>query len=860
MKRKRPTEILKRATTALGASLLAVGTVSAQTSSLAIEDFRVVTASKVPNLEGVWDFLRAGVDPFFGEGEEVLSVPLAMPGADKLQVDRSYGQTRLSFERNDGQVDSEVKFLARGPGYHLFLTQTEAVMAFQMRNAECGVRNRDELASPRSANDPNPAMPVSELAVLRMRLVGANFSPSLRGEDELRGKVNYFIGNDPSLWRANISTFAKVRFEEAYPGVDLVYYGNEGQLEYDFVVAPGADPNVIALEFDGAEELKLDERGDLIVRLGGQEVRWRRPLVYQEVHGTRRAIAGHYRLGPHLTEHAARSIHFVSFELAAYDRRLALVIDPALVYGTFLGGADDSSWGKGIAVDRNGNAYIAGYTQSAQFPTKDPLQLALRGTSDLFVTKLDVTGQIVYSTYLGGSGAENFAGITGIAVDSAGSAYVSDATESRDFPTVNAVQPNFGGGSQDAFVTKLSPDGAALVYSTYLGGSGNDFARAIAVDSTGNAYVCGGTSSTNFPVANALQPESKGLEGRANAFITKLNPTGTALLFSTYLGGSGATTGAGDSAFAIAIDEPGTAYVAGDTYSTDFPTNAPFQAQLNGFSDGFFVKLTPAGALQFSSYLGGSGSDGIRGINVGGNGDVYLAGGTGSADFPTVNALQPQLNGRGDVFIARYNLASTNFVFSTYLGGSSSDSLSRLAVDSAGNAYVGGSTSSEDFPTADALQSSFAGGSSDGFFSVLNSDGSALMYSTYLGGSGFGVEVVRGVALDSAGNVYLTGQASSADFPVQNPILPYPGAESAAFVVKFSSVGSLPALKVIRSGDTLVITWPASVTGAVLETTDQLAPAAKWIPVAIDPVTIGDQTAVTLGIEGRASFYRLRRP
>jgi hypothetical protein len=694
-----------------------------------------------------------------------------------------------------------------------------------------------------------------------MRFVGGHSSPLVRGEAELRGKVNYLMGNDPSLWRTNISTFAKVRCEEVYPGIDLVYYGTDGQLEYDFVLAPGADPNVIALEFDGADEVTLDGRGDLIVRVSGREVRWRMPLVYQQINGGRKEIAGVYRVSARLTEPGSRTFRFVSFEIAAYDPSQPLVIDPTLVYGTFLGGSDNASIGTGkLAVDRTGNAYLTGYTLSAQFPTKNPVQATPLGRLAAFVAKLDSSGQIVYATYVGGSPVGDKGGA--IAVDSAGHAYVVGSTLSRDFPTVSAVQPNFGGGTGfgDAFILKLSPDGSALVYSTYLGGKGDDAAFGVAVDSSGNAYVCGSTASENFPTTNAVQPKYGGggnlLAG--DVFIAKMNSTGTALIFSTYLGGSN-----DDRASAIMLDEQGSAYVGGLTASDDFPTKSPFQPNRAGGNDGFLAKLSPTGdTLVFSSYIGGSAHDQIASIALRPDGDIYLAGPTVSGDFPTANALQPQNNGDQDGFVARYKPASNSLVFSTYLGGSGYDTAGGLVLDAGNDIYVAGFTASTDFPTVDALQPSFAGGSGpygDAVLSVLSSDGSRLIYSSYLGGSGS--EAAWGLSLDHDGNVYLSGQATSTDFPIQNPIVPNPfTGQYSAFVVKFTPIGTtLPALKVIRSGDTLLITWPASVSGAVLESA-ALLPAPTWTAVLPQPVVIGDQNAVTVDIEGQARFYRLRKP
>ena len=492
------------------------------------------------------------------------------------------------------------------------------------------------------------------------------------------------------------------------------------------------------------------------------------------------------------------------------------------------------------------------YTVSALFPTTNPYQPNLKGGAATFVTKLDSNGQILYSTYISGSQGVPFGSVGGqhIAVDSDGSAYIIGNTPSG-FPLVNPVRPSFGGGGQDAFILKLSAEGSALIYSTYLGGSGSDLGLSIAVDQAGNAYVCGKTSSTNFPIANPFQAE---LKGTYSAFIAKVDSAGAKLAYSTYFGGGPSA----DGAFAITVDDQGKAFVAGETQSTDLSVIAAFQSRYGGgFSDGFFATLNPEGSLLFCSYLGGSAKDSVSGIKVATNGDIYLAGDTSSADFPTLDALQPQLKGSFNAFLARYNPQSNKLIFSTYLGGSTRDEVMGFALDSEDNALVTGSTDSEDFPTtADAVQTSRSGGAHDGFVSVLSSDGKKLIYSTYLGGSG-DIDNVQGVALDNAGNVFLAGEAS-ADFPIENPILPYPGAESAGFVLKADLFGNLPPLKIIRSGQTILISWPDSVTSPVLEMTDVL-PASTWNAVPITPINIGAEQVIAVDIDSTAKFFRLRQ-
>jgi hypothetical protein len=436
--------------------------------------------------------------------------------ATQGKIVESYGKLPLSFEANQGQTDAKVKFLSRGLGYTLFLTSTEAVFSLRGKKAQ------DDASGVSGQFRPSPAVPTTGVA-LRVKLVKANRAAEVTGADELPGKSNYFIGNNPKKWRTNVPTYSKVKYEGIYSGIDLVYYGNQRQLEYDFIVAPGADPHRIAFDVRGAKRIRMVDHGDLVLNMGEGEIRWHKPVVYQEKDGARQEIAARY---------AITGTGRVGFEVAKYDASRPLYIDP-LIYSTYLGGRGNDQ-GLGIAVDSSGNAYVTGYTSSSNFPTMGPLQPTYGGgPDDAFVSELNPSGTaLVYSTYLGGSGTDVG---KGIAVDSSGSAYVTGWTTSTNFPTMNPLQPTYGGDPYDAFVAQLNPTGSALVYSTYLGGSGNDQGLGIAVDSSGNAYVTGLTFSSDFPLMNPLQPTYGG--GYGDAFVSELNPSGTALVYSTYLGG-----------------------------------------------------------------------------------------------------------------------------------------------------------------------------------------------------------------------------------------------------------------------------------------------------------------------------------
>ena len=655
--------------------------------------------------------------------------PESLGAADSAtRIREAYGKLPLAFEQTRGQAKEATNFRARGAGYTLSLSATEATFLL--------ARGPDESSTG-----------------LRMNVVGGNRGAAVEGLNELEGKVNYLIGNDPALWRTDIPTFGRVRYREVYPGIDLVYYGNQRRLEYDFVVAPGSDPGAIVLEFGSAPKIEVESAtGDLLLGIGEKTFRQRKPIVYQETSAGRREVEGRYAL---------RNGGQVGFEVGEYDKSAALIIDPVLEYSTFLGG-NGGDEAHSIAVDSAGNAYVAGFTDSTDFPIANAIQGVKRGTFAVFVTKLNAAGSaLVYSTYLGGSNSDlGFA----IAVDSTGSAYVTGTTFSSDFPTVNALQTmNASGNSSfgDAFVAKLNPAGSALVYSTYLGGSDPEQANGIAVDAAGNAYVTGLTRSTNFPTANALQATNA---GNYDAFVTKLNAAGTALVYSTYLGGD-----KGDFGGSITVDSAGNAYVTGSTVSTTFPTVNAIQSTLAGsgdLSDAFVTKFNAAGsALVYSTYLGGSSYDSGSSIAVDSNRNVYVTGTTNSTNFPTANALQPANGGNDDTFVAKLNPAGSALVYSTYLGGSEHDHGNGIVVDSAGNAYVTGFTLSANFPTAHAIQSTFGGAtfSGDAFVTKFNVAGSGFVYSTYLGGDNldWGLDI----ALDSASNAYVTGITSSKCFP-----------------------------------------------------------------------------------------------
>ncbi len=682
----------------------------------------------------------------------------------------------LSFEENRGQVPSPVKFVSRGPGYAVYLTPSEAVLAVARPGTARGA-SRVPGAARR-----NP--PVVD--VLRIALAGGNPRAEAVGLDNLPGRVNYFRGKDPARWRAGVRTYAKVRYRDVYPGVDVVYYGKHGALEYDLVVAPDADPRVIALTFDDARRIELDPSGDLMLHLAGGAVRQLKPVVHQEVDGVRRRVAARY------TVEGRR----VGVHVAAYDKSRPLVIDPVVLYGTYLGGSDLSE-GLAIAVDASGSVYVAGDSVAVDFQLVGPIQPALAGNYDAIVMKLAPdAATLQYATYLGGAQDDS---ASAIAVDAAGNAYVGGFTSSADFPvTLGALQATNHGGFADGFVVKLNPAGTALLYSTYLGGGGDDQIFGLRVDGAGRVVVAGSTDSTDFPVVSALQGTSG---GGFDAFVARIDAAGSALLGSTYLGGAG-----DDGVLGMAMDATGAVYLTGYTSSLlDFPATAGGLQRVYGGGDfdAFVAKLDARlSTLVYSTYLGGSGQDFAWAVAVDGSGNAFVTGWTISTDFPTVSALQPVKAGDYDAFVAKLNPAGSALVYSTYLGGSSFDSGLAIGVDSGGDAVVAGSTFSPDFPTVAPITAAPGGI----WVSRLGPAGAPLLYSTFLGGGGDAW--ATGIAVASDGVAYVTGRVDLGLPATPGVVQPLPAGSVGnitAFVVK------LDPLTVANPGDqTNVATAPIS--------------------------------------------------
>lgn len=639
----------------------------------------------------------------------------------------------LAFEPNQGQTDPRVRFLARGPDYTLFLTDTGLVA----RLASAGRGEAVEGAPGRPHAVPG--------AVIGMTMANANPAPRVTGELPQPGASHYFIGNDPSGWQRNVSHFGRVRYEGVYAGIDAVYYGADGELEYDFVVAPGADPGEIALDFSGVDALSLDASGNLVLDTGEGAVVQHRPVVYQVVDGVRRLVDGAYRLMDEDT---------VGFVLGAFDRTLPLTIDPVLTYSTYLGG-DAHDKAHAFAIDEAGNTWVVGETTSTVFPWEFDLDSEYSGgDGDAYVCRFRAVGGIPLCAYIGGEGYDSAEAVT---IGEDGNAYVGGYTESMEFPVLDAIQPTRAAGEWgDAFILKINDAQNGLEFSTYLGGGGADEIRALAPDAGGGVYATGHTWSWNdFPVTQGAFQTGEATS--SDAFVTRITASG-GLAASTRLGGTLDDFGRG-----ITVDRAGRVSVAGHTLSSDFPVKAPVQGGQAGGGDAFLAKFDAnLSSLLYGTYLGGSGLEWAYEVRLDDAGNIHVAGNTASADFPLASPLQPSFGGgEQDGFLVKIAPNGATLRFSTYLGGSDFDDVRHVQLDAEGNVYVAGYTSSTDFPLSGSLQPVQ---DRDAVLLKLTPDGSKLLSGTAIGGTD--TEVLTGMVLDIDGNAVLGGWTYSTDLPV----------------------------------------------------------------------------------------------
>ena len=696
----------------------------------------------------------------------------------------------LIFETNRGQAEADVRFVGRANDFALLLKPNEAVLSLRKPKqikARGAAPNATRLNGESSASH-----------LLSMKLEGANPTPLVSGEEAQEVRANYFIGNDPANWIRGVETYSRVLYSGVYRGVDLVFYGNERRLEYDFTVAPGADPREIRLRFDGADDLELSAEGALILHTAAGALRHEQPVAYQESNGSRLRVPAQFKRLDDVT---------IGFEVGEYDPAQPLVIDPILVYSTYVGGSDDDSC-RGIVVDALGNAYLVGDSFSSNF-----LRQASPTNSDVFVGKLSINGLLLTYAFFGGSNNDS---ATGLAVDASG-IYMCGSTESPDFPVFNSIGLALNGAS-DAFVVKLTPAFDQFFYSSLVGGSGEEAGVGIAADITGNVYITGRTSSPDYPTFGAIQPVYGG--GDSDAFVSKLMPDGKSLVYSTFLGGSATENASGKSG--MSIDELGNAYVTGDTQSTDFPTSNALRTTKNGSpssSDGFAAKIDPSGFnFVYATYIGGSEDDFAFAVGADQAGSAYVTGRTKSTSFTGSTATRPT-TATTDAFVAKLNAAGSEISYLTFVGGNNGDeSGNAIAVDSSGNALIAGSAG-DAAPTVNAIQS-FLRGDGDAFVARLGQSG-AVTFSSYLGGSN--EDTALAVGLDGDGAIYLAGFTSSTDLLTATPLVRKNAGGRDIFIAKMdpnSNADGPVLLLAVISGKHLIVYGQGFDAGAKLRIND----------------------------------------
>jgi hypothetical protein len=747
-----------------------------------------------------------------------------------------YGRLPLTFEMNQGQIASQVKFLSRGSGYTAFLTTGGMVLS---------LRAGAVVAAPGPVN-PHPG----GSATVQFTLLGATRNSTVAGEDSQPGRVNYFFGNDPAKWHTNVPTYGRVRYKNVYPGIDLLYYGNHRQLEYDFEVQPGSDPGRIQFEIRGARQIKLGPEGNLVLRLGNGEIHFQSPIVYQESKGQRTPVGGAYVM--------TDPTH-IAFQVAHYDSSKPLVIDPVLVYSTYLGG-DGTDQATGIAVDSSGSVYVAGYTDSVDFPLTT-LGTVAKNANHVFVAKLDPAGaNLIYADYIGGNGEDY--GVA-LVLDSANELYVTGSTESSNFPVVKAYQSQQP-GPYAGFLAKVSADGSSLLYSTYLGGNTFDQPASIAIDGFGQVHVAGYTESQNFPVANAYQSTVSANQGGIYGdygFLTKFSADGSSLIYSTYLAGNsnvaqdcsnGPCWPAPDSAIStLALDANGNAYVAGTTNTYNFPVTPgaflPGDSTQQDASVGFVSKFTSAGSLSYSTYFyasSGSPLGAISAIAVDGSGSAYITGAAESdGTFPitSTSICDPAVYGYGCsyAFVSKFDPAGSTLLYSTFLGPNNYANGQALVLDAAGDAYVLGATSSPLFQTNNAIEAYVS--KADLLLVEIDPGATTQLFSTYLGGSGSDIPV--GMALDAADNIYMAGSTDSSDFPVtQGAFQSQLGGNIDAFVVKIGA-GSAPTVSLSPS----VLDFAPQLLGSTSQPQQVQLRNMSSLPLTVASISVTGDYAETDG-------------
>ncbi|MBW2072914.1 MAG: SBBP repeat-containing protein [Deltaproteobacteria bacterium] len=715
----------------------------------------------------------------------------------------------LYFIENRGQLDPQIAYYIQGQHLSVYFTSHGVVFVL---SSFMGTSPAPDKLIHMASYTPRP----NSLAlgsnhrlhrwVVKLDFVGANAEVRPLGRSLRLTKINYFKGK-PAQWQVGINTYGSLVYPDLWPGIDLIYTGGVNRLKYRFVVKSGADPSQIRLAYSGAQ-LTLSDEGHLLVATGIGSLADDVPFAYQEQGNRRHKVDCSYELEQGRTNGPL----VYGFHLGNYDRSRTLVLDPALVaYCGYIGGSAGEE-GRDIAVDAKGNAYITGWTVSDQtsLPVKTGPDTTQNGDIDALVAKVKADGtDLLYCGYIGGDSWDYGEGIE---VDSDGNAYVVGYTGSKEstFPVLGGPDTthNGGVGSNDAFVAKVKADGSGLVYCGYIGGSEDDLAYDVAVDSAGNAYIAGYTWSNeisdNFPLS--VGPDTT-YNGKGDAFVAKVKADGTGLAYCGYIGGED-----GEEAYGIAVDGNGNAYLTGYTSSTQssFPVKTGPDTTHNGYTDAFVAKVKADGTgLAYCGYIGGEASEFGYGIAVDGNGNAYITGRTDSGadieNFPAVVGPDTTFNFLTDAFVAKVKADGSGFEYCGYIGGWDQDCGTDIAIDEKGCAYVAGYTSSdvvsEHFPVKVGPDGSYNGGDHDAFVAKVKADGTGLEYCGYIGGHAD--ERATGIAVDQRGNAYLTGWTYSGEstFPVQTgPSTVYNGSAKDAFVVKIcqhSSATALPAIELL---------------------------------------------------------------
>lgn len=852
--------------TGVGARRIAAAAVVVALAAVATGTLGLNAGMVSPLPDEAWLSARAAVLPMHGVGDPNPRYAAPKPESTAPSGDEGargmeglYARLPLFFERATARLggDAAGGYVARGPGYWLNL-RSDRVDAMFHTGPETP-RNRRVLRDGEATGGRGAgAAGRQEFAAhawrsVRLQFLGGKRGASVAFEEAMPGWIHHLRGHGAGHSRHSTRMLGKVGYRDVYPGIDIAHYGTGGELEFDWIVRPGADPTQIRMRIEGADEIQCQSNGDITLKVADRQVRLKRPVVYQTFDGTgrehRRRVDAAYRLV---------GADQVVFALDEYDRGRDLVIDPVLSYATFLGGSGtDRAWS--LSVDPDGNTYVTGETDSVSFPA-DPGGGAFPGYSgtlsiggDCYVAKIKADGSgLEFFTYLGG---KDYDGGLGLALGPDRSVYVTGFTASPDFPVTDGVlqgvnrstvEPFTGIFQLDGFVARLAADGASLVYSTYLGGENEDLGIGIAVDAGGNAFVTGETSSADFPVRNPLMAPA----GGKDLFVSKVNPAGTELVFSTTLGGSFDDSGQG-----VAVDGGGNTYVGGLSLSADFPVQSPVQPDWQGGYEGVLLKLAPPGdRLVYSTYLGGSADDQVFRVALAEDRSLIVTGRTSSADFPAVRAVQPEFGGFWDAFLARLNPAGDGYVFATFLGGSVSEAGWGVAVDGNRGIFIAGSSNSTDLPVKNPLQEEITG-LENALVAGYSMDGQTIDFVSYLGSDN--TDTAYDVAVASDGTLHIGGRTElTATFPVTGDGLQptFGGGFSDSFVARI--IRDVRLRGSIANGQ-LTLSWPRTGATARLQSTMSLAEPRVWVDVASAPSLVNGQWTVTLDPAGRARFYRL---